>query len=286
LTATAFAYHRPRTIDETVELLAEHGREAALLAGGGSLGILLNERAARPEHVIDLNEVVGLAGIDEDDDGIRLGAMTRLWDVEASGLLRERLPLLPACARTVADPSLRHRVTVGGGLAYADPSGSLPTALLVLEATVHARGPRGERRLPVDELFAGSHQTTLAADEVITHVVVPLPADGTGTAWLDLDRRQLAYSLVSAAAAVALSDGAIARVRVAMAGVAPTPRRLRAVERALEGTAAEAAAVREAASAAVDEVDPPGDIHAGAEYRRKMASEFAARAVLEAAARC
>jgi carbon-monoxide dehydrogenase medium subunit len=286
LTATAFAYHRPRTIDETVDLLAEHGRDAVLLAGGGSLGILLNERAARPEHVIDLNEVPELAGIDEDGDAIRLGSMTRLYDVESSDLLRERLPLLPACARTVADPSLRHRVTVGGGLAYADPSSSLPTALLVLDTTVYARGPRGERALPIDELFVASHQTVLARDELITHVDVPVPPERTGTAWLDLDRRQLSYSVVSAAAAVGLRDGAIATARVAMAGIAPTPRRLHAVEQALAGAAADADAVREAAGAAADEADPPDDIHASAEYRRKMAVEFAARATLEAIARC
>jgi aerobic carbon-monoxide dehydrogenase medium subunit len=286
LTATAFAYHRPRTIGDVVDLLAEHGHDAALLAGGGSLGILLNERAARPEHVIDLNEVPELVGIDEDGDTIRLGAMTRIYEIEASELLWERSPLLPACARTVADPSLRHRVTVGGGLAYADPSGSLPTALLALEATVHVQGPRGGRELPMDDLFVGSHETTLAPDELITYVLVRVPRERTGTAWLDLDRRQLAYSLVSAAAAVQVSDGAIARARVAMAGIAPTPRRLRAVERGLEGNAADAAAVREAASAAAEEADPPHDIHAGADYRRKMAVEMAARAVLEAAARC
>jgi aerobic carbon-monoxide dehydrogenase medium subunit len=286
LTATAFAYHRPRTVAETVDLLAEHGEAAALLAGGGSLGILLNERAARPDHVIDLNEVPELAGIDDDGDTIRLGSMARLYDIESSELLRERLPLLPACARTVADPSLRHRVTVGGGLAYADPSGSLPTALLVLDAIVHTRGPRGERDLPIDELFVASHATALGRDELITHVDVPIPPPRTGTAWLDLDRRQLSYSLVSAAAAVGLEDGAIARVRVAMAGIAPTPRRLRAVEQALEGAAVDSAAVREGAAAAADEADPPDDIHAGADYRRAMAVEFSARAVLEAIARC
>jgi aerobic carbon-monoxide dehydrogenase medium subunit len=286
LTATAFAYHRPRTIDDAVRLLAEHADGAALLAGGGSLGILLNERAARPEHVIDLNEVPELAGIDDEGDTIRLGAMTRIYEIESSEFLWERLPLLPACARTIADPSLRHRVTVGGGLAYADPSGSLPTALLALEATVHVQGPDGEREMAIDDLFLGSHETTLAPDELITYVLVPVPTERTGTAWLDVDRRQLAYSLVSAAAAVQVRDGAISRARVAMAGIAPTPRRLHAVERALEGKAAEAGAVREAASAAADEADPPHDIHAGADYRRKMAIEIAARAVLEATARC
>jgi aerobic carbon-monoxide dehydrogenase medium subunit len=284
VTAAAFAYHRPMTTEEAVRLLGQLAPDAVLLAGGGSLGILLNERAARPGNVIDLNEVPELAGISEDGDRIWLGAMTRIYDVESSELLWERIPLLPACARTIADPSLRHRVTVGGGLAYADASQSLPTALLALGATVHAAGPRGLRHIPIDEFFVAGHETSLAEDELITGVAVPVPAPGTGTAWLDLDRRQLAYSLVSAAAAVQRGDGEIRTARVAMAGIAPTPRRLRGVERALRSS--DERSVRDAAAHAVDDADPPDDLHASAGYRRRMAVEFSARAILEALARC
>lgn len=285
MTAVDFAYHRPTTTADTVRLLGELGPDTVLLAGGGSLGILLNERAVRPEHVIDLNEVDELAGIGEDDGGIRLGAMTRLYDVETSELLAGRIPLLPACARTVADPSLRHRVTVGGGLAYADASASLPTALLALDAIVYVVGPRGERSISLDEFFVGGHETALARDELITHVRVPVPAEAAGTAWIDLDRRHLSYSLVSVAALVERENGRISSARVAMSGIAPTPRRLHGVERALAGAAANEDAVREAAGAATEEADPPSDLHASAEYRRRMASEFAARGVLEALAR-
>jgi aerobic carbon-monoxide dehydrogenase medium subunit len=277
VTAVAFAYHRPASVDEAVAALAEHAPGAALLAGGGSLAILLNERAARPAHVIDLNEVEELAGIRDEGETIWLGAMTRIYDVEASDLLWDRVPLLSRCARTVADPSLRHRVTIGGGLAYADPSGSLPTALLALGATVRARGRGGEREIPIDELFVAAHETTLADDELITGVTVPVPAPGTGTAWLDLDRRHLAYSLVSAAAVVG-ADSA----RVAMAGIAPAPRRLRTVERAFSGR--DERSIRAAAAHAVEDCDPPDDIHASAGYRRKMAVEYAARALLQACA--
>jgi carbon-monoxide dehydrogenase medium subunit len=284
MTAVSFAWHRPRAINEAVDALASHATEAVLLAGGGSLAILLNERAVRPGHVIDLNEVGELAGIRDEGDAVWIGAMTRVWDVESSELLGDRIPLLPACARTVADPSLRHRVTVGGGLAYADPSGSLPTALLALEATVHAAGPSGTRDIPIDELFVTAHETSLRRDELISGVTVPVPAAGAGTAWLDLDRRQLAYSLVSAAAVVATADGRIERARVAMAGIAPTPRRLRAVERALDST--DNAGVRSAAARAVEAADPIGDLHAGIDYRRRMAAEFCARAVMEAVSRC
>ena len=284
MTAVAFAYHRPTTADETVRLLGELAPDAVLLAGGASLGILLNERAVRPANVIDLNEVGELAGISEDGDRIWLGAMTRMYDVERSELLWERMPLLPTCARTIADPSLRHRITVGGGLAYADASQSLPTALLALAATVQAAGARGERQIPIDELFVAGHETSLADDELITGVAVPAPAPGTGTAWLDLDRRQLAYSLVSAAAAVQAADGEITAARVAMAGIAPTPRRLRGVERALGSS--DERAVREAAAHAVEDADPPDDLHASADYRRRMAVEFSARAILEAIERC
>jgi aerobic carbon-monoxide dehydrogenase medium subunit len=284
MTAVSFAWHRPRAIDEAVDALASHAPDAALLAGGGSLAILLNERAVRPSHVIDLNDVAELSGIREDGQGVWIGAMSRVWDVESSELLGDRIPLLSACARTVADPSLRHRVTVGGGLAYADPSGSLPTALLALDATVHAAGRSGIRDIPIDELFVGAHETSLARDELITGVTVPVPSPGTGMAWLDLDRRHLAYSLVSAAAVVTAADGQIESARVAMAGIAPTPRRLRAVERALDSI--DDAGVRAAAAHAVEEADPIEDLHAGADYRRRMAVEYCARAVLEAISRC
>ena len=282
MTAVAFAYHRPATTAEAVGLLGEHAGEAALLAGGGSLGILLNERAARPAHVIDLNEIAELAGIRAEGDGVRIGAMTRVYDLETSALLQRRIPLLPICARTVADPSLRHRVTLGGGLAYADSSSSLPTALLALGATVHVAGPRGERAIPIDELFVGSHETALAVDELIAHVVVAVPREEAGTAWLDLDRRHLAYSLVSVAAVVELRDGSIETARVALAGIAPTPRRVRAFERAIIGGLAEEAAIRAAAGSAAEDADPPSDLHASAGYRTRMAVEYAARGVLAA----
>jgi carbon-monoxide dehydrogenase medium subunit len=285
VTAVDFAYHRPTSTVGAVRLLGEFAPRAVLLAGGGSLGILLNERAVRPAHLIDLNGVEELVGIREDGDAIWLGAMTRLYDVERSELLEERIPLLPACARTVADPSLRHRVTVGGGLAYADASASLPTALLALGATVHATGPGGARAIPISELFVAGHVTSLAKDELITHVGVPVPPAGAGTAWIDLDRRQLSYSLVSVATVVERENGRITSARVAMAGIAPTPRRLRAFERMLEGGSAEEGAVREAARAAAEGADPPSDLHASAEYRLRIAPEFAARGVLQALAR-
>lgn len=284
MTAVAFDYHRPTTTDEAVRLLGDLAPDAVLLAGGGSLGILLNERAVRPRSVIDLNEIPELAGIRDDGDRVWLGAMTRVYDLETSHLLWQRVPLLPACARSIADPSLRHRVTVGGGLAYADASQSLPTALLVLGTGVHVAGPAGKREIPIDELYVAGHETSLADDELIVGVSVPVPRPGTGTAWLDLDRRHLSYSIVSAAASVLLADGRIASARVAMAGIAPTPRRLRGVERALEATDEES--VRAAAAHAVEDADPPDDLHAGADYRRLMAVEFSARAILEAIARC
>jgi aerobic carbon-monoxide dehydrogenase medium subunit len=284
VTAVAFAYHRPTTTDEAVRLLGDLAPDAVLLAGGGSLGILLNERAVRPANVIDLNEIPELAGIREEGDRIWLGAMTRVYEIETSELLGERIPLLPACARTIADPSLRHRVTVGGGLAYADASQSLPTALLVLGAVVQTEGVGGAREIPIDELYVGGHETSLAHDELITGVTVPVPRPGTGTAWLDLDRRQLSYSIVSSAALVQLADGRIESARVAMAGIAPTPRRLRGVERALSATDEES--VRAAAERAVEDADPPEDLHASADYRRRMAVEFSSRAILEAIERC
>jgi carbon-monoxide dehydrogenase medium subunit len=284
VTAVDFGYHRPTTTDEAIRLLGDLAPNAVLLAGGGSLGILLNERAVRPANVIDLNEVDDLSGISGEGDRIWVGAMTRIYEVERSELLLERIPLLPECARTIADPSLRHRVTVGGGLAYGDSSQSLPTALLVLDATVHVAGPSGRREVSVDELYVGGHRTSLSTDELITGVSVDVPQSGAGTAWLDLDRRQLAYSLVSAAALVVVADAKIDTARVAMAGIAPTPRRLRDVERALGSTAE--TAVRDAAAHAVEDADPPEDLHASADFRRRMAVEYSARAVLRAIERC
>jgi len=150
--------------------------------------------------------------------------------------------------------------------------------------TVHAAGSRGERPIPIDELFVASHETSLATDELVTHVTVPVPPAGAGMAWLDLDRRHLSYSLVSVAAVVEVDDATIRSARVAMAGIAPTPRRLPAVENALVGGSTGAEAVHEATDAE-EVVDPPSDLHASADYRRRVAPVLAARAVLEAIGR-
>jgi carbon-monoxide dehydrogenase medium subunit len=279
MTAVDFAVRRPRTVAEAVAALGELAPDAVLLAGGGSLGILLSERAARPDHVIDLNEVAELAGIEDAGERVRIGAMTRVHDIEHSPLLAKRLPLLVACARTIADPSLRHRVTLGGGLGYADPSGSLATALLALGAEIGISGPRGDRSVDIDELFVGCHETALAPDELITHALIDVPPRAAGAHWIDLDRRHLAYSIVSAAAVVRTAGGRFESVRVALAGVAPTPRRMLAVERALEGAPTDDATIAAAAAAASDDVDPPDDLHGSAGYRRRVASELAARAL-------
>lgn len=282
----SFEYYAPRAVDEALAHLAEHGDAAKVLAGGQSLVPLLNLRLAAPEVLVDVNRVPGLDGVQAWDGGLAIGALVRQSALERSELAAERLPLLVEATRLVGHPTIRHRGTIGGSLAHADPAAELPAAMLALEATLVARSARGERTIPAQEFFTGYLTTALAQDELLVEVRVPGVPDGTGSAFMELSRRTGDFAICGAATLVTLDgQGRCTRARVALCGVGAGPVRARGVEAALEGEAPQGEALEAAARRVVEEIDPPSDIHGSAAYRQKMAVVMTRRAVALAAER-
>jgi carbon-monoxide dehydrogenase medium subunit len=282
----SFEYYAPRTVDEALVHLSEHGDAAKVLAGGQSLVPLLNLRLAGPEVLVDVNRVESLAGIDVRDGGLAIGAMVRQSALEKSSLAQERLPLLVEAARLVGHPTIRHRGTVGGSLAHADPAAELPAAMLALDASLVARSNRGVRTVAAADFFTGYLTTALAPDEILVEVRVPGVPSGTGAAFVELSRRHGDFAICGAAALVTLDErGHCDRVRVALCGVGAGPVRAQVVEDSLHGVAPEREALESAARRVVEAIDPPSDVHGSAAYRRKMAVVMSRRALVLAAER-
>jgi carbon-monoxide dehydrogenase medium subunit/6-hydroxypseudooxynicotine dehydrogenase subunit alpha len=281
-----FEYDDPRTVDEVLALLAEHGDEAKILAGGQSLVPLLNFRLARPERLIDINRVSELDYMRWEDGVLRIGALLRHSALERSQEVQERLPLVHQAVRLVGHSQIRNRGTVGGSVAHADPAAELPVAFTALDARFHVRSGRGERTLGADEFFVTHLTTSLEPDELLTEIEVPLPSTGTGAAFLEFARRHGDFALGGAAVLLALeASGACASVAIALLAAAPTPIRSASAESVLRGRVVDEAAAREAAAAAIAEISPTGDAHGSAEYRRDLIEALVRRALLAASAK-
>jgi aerobic carbon-monoxide dehydrogenase medium subunit len=265
----AFAYERPDTLDGALALLAEHGEDAKVLAGGHSLLPVMKLRLAAPELVIDIGRLTELRYFRVDGDELAIGAGSRHHDVATSDLVTAEAPLLGAVARTVGDPQVRHRGTLGGSLAHADPASDLPAAVLALGGTVVLRGPRGERRVPITDFFTGVFSTALDPDELIVEVRVPR-AGGSGWAYEKFTRRANDWAIVG----VAVVDG-----RVGLVNMGSTPLRASATEAAL----AAGASIADAAALADEGTEPPADLAGTSAYRRHLARVLTRRALTSAA---
>ena len=280
----AFDYHRPATLDEAVEMVAQLGEDAKLLAGGHSLLPMMRLRLARPAALVDLGGLRGeLSYVRDSGAVIAVGAMTRHHDVAVSEVLARRLPLLARAASTVGDPQVRHRGTLGGSLVHADPAADLPAVALALDAVMVARGPQGEREIAAADFFRGFFESDLRPDEVLREVRFPIPRDGHGSAYLKFNRRAQDWATVGVAALVELDGDRIARVAVGLANMGATPLRARAVEAAITGaTVGDADALHSAAEHADEDTSPASDLAASADYRRHLARVLTRRALEQA----
>ncbi|MDQ7849491.1 MAG: xanthine dehydrogenase family protein subunit M [Armatimonadota bacterium] len=277
-----FRYAAPRSVGEALALLQEYGPKAKVLAGGQSLVPLLHMRLARPEVLVDINRIRALAYIRRRDDRLHIGALTRQRAVEASATVRRHVPLLWEAIRSVGHPQIRNRGTVGGSLAHADPAAELPAVVAALDAELVVAGPEGERVLSPEEFFTGYLTTALQPTELLVEIRFPPPGEGTGSAFVEVARRQGDFALVGVAAVLQRRDGAIGQARLAFTGVGPGPVRAREAERLLQGETATPRLFAQAAREASTRLEPPDDIHATAQYRRDLAAVLAHRA-LEAA---
>jgi aerobic carbon-monoxide dehydrogenase medium subunit len=281
-----FTYLEPASLDEALALLAEHGEEAKLIAGGTGLVNLMKQRLVRPGFVIGLRAIRALAGVSE-KDGLRIGALATIQSLAVSGLVRRHAPLLAETCGHVATVRVRSMATLGGAMAHADPNLDTPPALIAMDGQIVARSRRGERTIPVDAFFTGYFETVLERDEIVTELLIPKQPAGSGSAFLKfLPATQDDYATVSVATRIALgADGTIREARVALGAAAMVPVRARAVEAALSGKASDEKTLRDAAPLVADAIDPIADFRGSAEYKREMAVVQVRRALVEAAAK-
>lgn len=287
-----FRYVRPSSVDEAISALASEGYGAKPLAGGQSLIPAMNFRLAQPAVLVDLDRLDELRGIRDGEatgsaGGLLIGATTRHSEIERSALVRQRAPLLAETMPWIAHPQIRNRGTLGGSLAHADPAAELPAVMLALEAQMHLRGPAGDRVVPFCDFCTGFFATALAPDELVTAVEIPALPDGTGCSFVEISRRHGDFALVGVCAVLSLDpDSACSRASVTLLSVGDGPVCAATAEDALRGQAPTPEAIREAADlAATRDIDPPGDIHASAEYRRQLARVLTARALETASKR-
>jgi len=280
----AFRYHAPRTLEEAVRL-ANELPNPRLLAGGQSLLPMLNFRLLAPDHVIDLNRVAGLAGIEETATGIVFGAMTRQRDIEFSPIVKRRLPLLSEAIHWVGHRQTRNRGTIGGSLCHLDPSAEQPTVAIAMDATVSIAGPGATRELPMREFALDLMTSALADGEILASVRIAPWANSHGWAFIEFARRHGDYAIVSVAVLLELDDQQrVTRASITLGGVASTPVRVQQAEAALLRSRVEAGDI-EAAAACCAVVEALGDPQVPAWYRQRLARTLTARALPIALAR-
>jgi carbon-monoxide dehydrogenase medium subunit len=277
--AQVFDYRRPDTLDQAVQLLAEHGGDVQVLAGGTDLVAWLRDEAVAPDLLVDIKRIDGLRDITDEGDSLVIGSLVTFADLIKSDPVRSRLPMISEMAATVASTGIRNRATLVGNICSAVPSCDAGPPLLVYGATVHTFGPAGHRQVAIDDWFLGPRRTAITTGEIVTKVAVPIPPGGHGAAYVRLSRYE---GEDLAQASVAILAPADHRFRIAFGAVAATPVRARSIESLLEGKALTPDLVAEAVALVPEEISPITDMRASKEFRMRM-SEVMLRRGLTAA---
>jgi aerobic carbon-monoxide dehydrogenase medium subunit len=277
-----FDYIAPATVEEALSALASAGDEAKVIAGGQSLLPVLRMRLNAPELVVDLSKIESLRGVRDDGDALVIGAMTTYQSLLDDPSVHEHLLLLIKAVETIADPQIRHRGTIGGALAHADPAGDVGAPALALDASFEITGSSGSRTVAAADFFHGLFETAVGEDELLTAIRFPKHT-GWGAHYEKFVRVSHQWSIVAVAATVLGDGGTIREARIGLTNMGDRPLRATAVEQALVGQSASEDAVRTAAEAAAEGTDPPSDLNGDAEYRRSIVPVLTRRAVLAAA---
>jgi carbon-monoxide dehydrogenase medium subunit len=281
----SFEYSCPKTLAEAIALLAKHGADAKILAGGQSLIPLMKLRLASPKHLIDLNRIGDLSYIRESDGHLTIGALTRESDLDGSELIRKKYPIIADTAAVIGDPLVRNMATVGGNLAHADPANDHPATMLALGSEVVAQGPKGTRKIAMTDFFTGLFTTALNADEILTEIRIPTPPARSGGAYLKVERKVGDFATAAVAAQVTLDGNTIKRAGIGLTNVGSTPIKASRAEKALQGKTADEKNIQEAARIASEEAEPVDDLRGSAEYKRSLVRVLTARALRQAIAR-
>ena len=277
-----FEYFEPTNVEDTMSLLNQWKGDAKIIAGGTDLIPLMRDRLVTPKRVIDINKLSELEFIKETDEGIEIGALTRLRAIETSPLVRERIPLLAEAAEQVASIQVRNVGTIAGNLVNASPAADMAPSLLVHEAKVRTRRTGGKREIALSSFFTGVKETVLENDELVTDIFVPKMAAHTGGAFLKIGKRSaLVISTASAASSITLNHGRN-NVRVALGSVAPTPVRARGVEDFLESHEITQKTIKEASDLVPNDISPITDHRSTSEYRKEVSKVLTKRALTKA----
>jgi carbon-monoxide dehydrogenase medium subunit len=279
----AFEYHSPTSVQDALGLLTRLKDDAKLLAGGHSLIPMMKLRLAQPKHLIDLRKVPGLGGIKEEGGALAIGAMTTHYQVESSALAKAKIPVLSEVGAIIGDPAVRNLGTIGGSLAHADPAADWPAIVIALGAEFVCEGPKGRRTVKVDDWFQGLMATAVREDEILVQIRVPIPAAGSGSAYMKFPHPASRFAVVGVAAAVTLDGkGVCTKAGVGVTGAGTHAVRAKGVEAGLTGKALDAPAIEAAAQKAAEGVDVQADLQGSVEYKSHLCRVFARRA-LEAA---
>jgi CO/xanthine dehydrogenase FAD-binding subunit len=278
----AFDYIAADSIAMAATALAQAGDDGKIIAGGQSLVPMLNFRMLRPSILVDINRIAGLDVIEETSGTIRIGALTRHYQLETSPLIARHLPVLSCAMTHVAHLAIRNRGTIGGSLAHADPAAELPMMALLLDAELRVASSSGERTVAARDFFLGALTVDLAASEIVTEVVLPKLPPRTGWGFEEVARRHGDFALAAVAATLTVSNGAIKQARIALTGVGATPLRAAEPECLLIGHALEPDLVSRVIEAVRAKIEPETDLHASSDYRRHLAGVLTGRALAAA----
>ena len=284
--APPFSYHRPETLDDALALLAEHGDDAKILAGGQSLIPLMGLRMGRPAHVVDIGRIVGLDEIRVGTDGaVSLGALVRHEQANTSPVIAEHAPLIAETMPWVAHRAIRTRGTVLGSIAHGDPAAEMPAVVIATGATLIATSASGQREIAADDFFQGYLDTALRSDEILTEVTFPAWATTAAGSVVEVARRHGDYALVGLVTRLELDGDSIADAALAFFGAASTAIRVTAAEHALIGKPCSADTFASAAAIVSEQLQPPADIHGTTAYRKHLAGTLTRRGLEAAAAK-
>ncbi len=281
----SFAYHAPSTLDEAIALLGEYGDDSKLFAGGHSLLPMMKLRFAEPSHLIDLNRIDELRGIAEHGGVIRIGAMTTENELILSDVLKSKCPLLVDVAKSIGDPQVRNRGTIGGDISHGDPGNDHPAAMLALDAKFALKSAGGERSASADGFFLGTYMNDLQPDEIMTAIEIPVPGGGSGYGFNKLKRKAGDFATAASTVVLRMKGDKCEEVRIALTNVAPCAIRAEAAEDALRGANVDDGLIEVAAAKVMEACDPVDDQRGSAEYKTYMAAEMTRRSIRDALSR-
>lgn len=279
----SFDYLAPGSLDDALTILAQHGEDAKVLAGGQSLIPLMKLRFAAPELLVDINRIPDLGSLQE-NGSLSVGALVRTHDIERSDLIKERFPAMAAAAPLISDPLVRNLGTVVGSLCHADPQGDWASVMLAMDADIVCRNRRSERRIPVAEFVQGPFTTSLEPDEIATEVEIPDPGADTFGTYMKLERKVGDFASVGVAVHLSFDGSQVTRAGIGLTAVGPANIKATQAEQLLTGAELDGGTIARAADLCAEAADPHSDIRGSADYKRAMVRIFVSRALSEAAA--